>query len=72
MLALTNTTAANNESPVSSSSTGPLRQNGKKSAQDLANNPMRAAVAARLAALGVTGISVHADDSIEAYPWSEA
>lgn len=57
MLALTNTTAANGQQPVSSVGTEALRQEGRRSSGDLRANPQAALVQARLAELGVTGES---------------
>ena len=54
LLALTNTTAANSQEPLSSQGEEPLVQTGQKTAQDLVNNPQRAQVTARLQALGNT------------------
>ena len=54
ILALTNTSTA----PVSSTSAGPLIQNGAKNTTELLANAMLPAVRAKLQELGITGKTV--------------
>jgi hypothetical protein len=54
ILALTNTTAANGQAPVSSNGGQPLVQNGQRTTANLLANPMLPAARAKLAELGIT------------------